>query len=175
MRMINKPSLPWSSYAFRCALYILVWWILTDGVAASWWIGIPAIVLALMTSLYLLPPVAPAWSRWISFIPFFISRSLYGGIDVARRAFHPNLPLTPAIIEYRLRLPEGLAQVFLINIINLLPGTLCASVNQNVVQIHVLDSGQDFMSELILVEEVVSGLFGIQLHSQIQGKPHAAI
>jgi len=160
----------WPSIIFRGLLFSLIWWSLSNGVTASWWIGVPAVLLALTSSLYLLPPMTMAWSAWLKFIPFFISRSLLGGIDVARRAFHPALPMAPDIVRIPLRLRSGLARVFMINTINLLPGTLSVSLEQNLLKIHVLDKHQDFMSEILQVEQYVSHLFGIPLQTADQGE-----
>ena len=160
----------WPSILFRGVLFSLIWWSLSNGVTASWWIGVPAVLLALISSLYLLPPMTMVWSAWLKFIPFFISRSLYGGIDVARRAFHPALPLAPDIVKIPLRLRAGLARVFMINTINLLPGTLSVSIDQNQLKVHVLDRHQDFRSEILQVEEYVSRLFGIPLQTADQGE-----
>ncbi|MBE0509552.1 MAG: Na+/H+ antiporter subunit E [Chromatiales bacterium] len=44
---------------------------------------------------------------WLRFIPFFLLQSLLGGIDVARRAFHPRTPLSPTLIRYPLSLSES--------------------------------------------------------------------
>ncbi|MBC8209967.1 MAG: Na+/H+ antiporter subunit E [Gammaproteobacteria bacterium] len=166
----TRRPVPWRSILFRGLLFSLIWWSLSNGVAASWWVGVPAVLLALISSLYLLPPMTMVWSAWLKFIPFFISRSLHGGIDVARRAFHPALPLAPDIINIPLRLRAGLARVFMINTINLLPGTLSVSIDQNQLRIHVLDRHQDFMSEILQVEEYVSRLFGIPLQTADQGE-----
>ncbi|MES9944702.1 MAG: Na+/H+ antiporter subunit E [Candidatus Thiodiazotropha sp.] len=46
------------------------------------------------------------------------------GLDVAWRAFHPRMPITPELIVYPLRLPPGLPRVILVNTVSLLPGTL---------------------------------------------------
>ena len=50
-------NIPWSTLVSRGLLFSLIWWILTDGTASSWWIGVPAVVLALITSVALLPIV----------------------------------------------------------------------------------------------------------------------
>ena len=160
----------WSSILIRGLLFSLIWWSLSNGAVSSWWIGVPAVVISLLSSLYLVPPMMIVWLAWLRFILFFISRSLYGGIDVARRAFHPALPLAPDIIKIPLRLRSGLARVFMINTINLLPGTLSVSIDQNLLKIHVLDKQQDFMSEILQVEEYVFLLFGIPLHTADQGE-----
>lgn len=153
----------WPTIVSRGAVFILIWWILTDGAAASWWIGVPAVVLALIASTVLLPPVSFIWYELLRFMPFFLLRSLLGGVDVAWRAFHPAIPIAPDIIEYSLRLPPGLPRVFMANTINLLPGTLSAELDQNVMRVHVLDSRKAFLTEFESVEQSVARIFGLSL------------
>jgi len=138
---------------------LLIWWVLTDGAASSWWIGVPAVLLALLASIALIPPLPFVWLGLVRFVPFFLIHSLLGGIDVARRVFQPRLPISPDLVEYPLRLPPGLAQVIMVNTVSLLPGTLAAELGQDILKIHVLDSGSDFETELIAIEEHVARLF----------------
>lgn len=138
---------------------MLIWWVLTDGAASSWWIGVPAVLLALLASIALIPPLPFVWLGLVRFVPFFLIHSLLGGIDVARRVFQPRLPISPDLVEYPLRLPPGLAQVIMVNTVSLLPGTLAAELGQDILKIHVLDSGSDFETELIAIEEHVARLF----------------
>ena len=51
-----------------------------------------------------------------------------GGADVARRAFHPRLPVAPQLIDYPFRLPPGLPRVILVNTVRLLPGAPSAEL-----------------------------------------------
>ena len=86
-----------------------------------------------------------------------------GGTDVARRAFQPHMPIAPAVIEYPLRLSPGLPRVFMATIVNLLPGTLSTAFDQNVLKVHVLDSGTGYLAELEAVERSVARMFGAPL------------
>jgi len=156
-----KVKIRGSTLLSRGLLFALIWWILTDGVAASWLIGVPAVVLAVAASITLVPPVPMAWSEVLRFMPFFLRHSLLGGVDVARRAFQPSLPIDPDLIEYPLRLPPGLPQVFMANTVSLLPGTLCTALDHNVLKVHVLDRQTDFLAELQMVEQRVSRLFNL--------------
>ena len=130
----------------------------------SWWIGVPAILLAVLVSSVLLPPIPFVWHELLRFIPFFLARSLLGGVDVAWRAFHPSLPIAPGLIEYPLRLAPGLGRVFMANTINLLPGTLSVALERDVMKVHVLDIRQDAYAELKAVEQSVARMFGMPLN-----------
>jgi len=160
----------WLTIATRGILFSLIWWVLTDGDVSSWWIGIPAVVFAVMASMALIPPLPLVWSAWFGFVPFFLIRSLMGGIDVAWRAFHPRLPIAPDLIEYPLRLPPGLAQVVMANTVSLLPGTLSAALAQSVLKVHVLDGENDFKKELVEIEQHVARMFGLCRNENGGGK-----
>ncbi len=124
----------------------------------------PAVLLAVIASNLLIPPTRLSWVEFLRFAPFFFIRSLMGGADVAWRAFHPGLPIAPDLIEYPLRLPSGLPQVFMANTVSLLPGTLSAELDQSVLQVHLLDRRRDFVAELEAVEENVARVFGVSLN-----------
>jgi multicomponent Na+:H+ antiporter subunit E len=148
---------------FRMFLFALLWWVLTDRAMTSWWFGAPTVALATITSLVLLPPADHTLRMvgLIRFIGFFVWYSLRGGIDVALRAFNPRLPLDPALIIFSPRLKERAAQIVLVNMISLLPGTLSADLEDNRVRVHVLATGAEIGRSLQQVESVVAALFGI--------------
>ncbi|MCW9023647.1 MAG: Na+/H+ antiporter subunit E [Gammaproteobacteria bacterium] len=154
----------------RFLLFSFIWWILTDGAVNSWWIGIPAVILATLTSVALIPPVKLVWYEVVRFVPYFIFRSVTGGFDVAKRAFHPAIPIAPDLVEYPLRLSPGLPQVFLINTISLLPGTLTAELNQNILKVHVLDAQANFKAEIEAVEQRVARMFSVNLTNRGGGE-----
>lgn len=139
--------------ALHVAFSAFLWWLLTEGNLSSWEVGVPVIVAATIVSLTLFP--SPRWrwrfSSFVRFLPFFLWQSLRGGVDVARRAFHPGLPLAPLFLNYRLRLPEGPAQVFLADLVSLLPGTLSADLQQGYLTVHALDG-----DPLVLTQELQS-------------------
>lgn len=150
----------WAAIITRGGVFILIWWVLSDGVPMSWMIGAPAVLLAVAASAALLPPQPFVWFEFVRFIPFFLVRSLLGGVDVAWRAFKPAMPIFPDIVEYSTWLPAGLPQVFLANTISLLPGTLSATLDRGIIRVHVLDRESDFRAEIEAVEQRVARLFG---------------
>jgi multicomponent Na+:H+ antiporter subunit E len=165
-----KATIGWSTILSRGVLFSLVWWTLTDGAAPSWWIGVPAVLLAAITSAALLPPARFVWYEFLRFAPSFLARSLLGGADVAWRAFHPDMPIAPDLIEYPLRLPPGLPRVFMANTVSLLPGTLSAELGTNCLKVHVLDRRRNFVSELEAVEQSVARMFGTSLEASGGGQ-----
>ena len=103
-----QANVGWSTLVSRGLLFSLICWVLTYGATTSWWIGVPAVLLALITSVAVLAPVHFKWFEFARFAPIFLVRSLLGGVDVAWRAFHPGMPIAPDLIEQPLRLPPGL-------------------------------------------------------------------
>ena len=150
-------------FAFRTLVFALIWWILTQGAINSWLVGAPVVLLAVIASGWLLPAISWSLPGIVRFIPFFLWRSLYGGVDVARRALHPKMPISPGLFDYRWRLPPGLPRVFMANTVSLLPGTLSAELDEEYLRVHVLDQSGDFIPELSIVEERVASLFGLTL------------
>jgi len=149
------------SASFRAVLFALMWWMLTDGVLNSWLIGVPVVMLATSASVVIQPPYTWSLIGFLRFIPFFLWHSLRGGVDVAWRALHPRLPISPEIVEHRWRLPPGLPRVFMANTVSLLPGTLSAELDEEHLYVHVLDKTGEFAAELLNIEAHVSRVFGL--------------
>ena len=150
-------------YVRRLAGLSVVWMVLVQGTASSWWVGAPVVLLAAAAMPALRSSNAIVWWEFLRFIPFFLGRSLSSGLDVARRALHPRLPVDPGLIEYPLRLPPGLPRVLMANAVNLLPGTLTAEVEADALRVHVIDLQAPFRKELEAVEDAVARIFGIRL------------
>ena len=152
-----------ASLAFRMVIFGLLWWVLTEGATNSWLVGAPAVLLAVLASEVLLQGVSWSLPGAVRFVPFFLWHSLHGGVDVARRALHPRLPISPQLFDYRWRLPPGLPRVFMANTVSLLPGTLSAELGKEYLRVHVLDQAGTFASGLAVVESRVARLFGLSL------------
>ena len=150
-------------FCFRTALFTLLWWILTEGATSSWLIGAPVVVLAVLASGVLLPGASWSLPGILRFIPFFLWHSLRGGVDVAGRALHPRLPISPGLLEHPWRLPAGLPRVLMANTVSLLPGTLSTELGEEFLQVHVLDQTGTFKSELTQIETRVARMFGLNL------------
>ncbi len=151
----------WSSIIVPLGLYTLLWWILSNGSVESLLVGIPCILIATVVSILLIPSTNIVWLEFIKFLPYFFLRSLLGGVDVAWRALHPALPIVPETIIYTSKLPPGLARVFMANTISLLPGTLSAELDGEEITVHVLDSKNDFLSEIRAVEHRLKRVFRV--------------
>jgi multicomponent Na+:H+ antiporter subunit E len=143
----------------------LVWWILALPRTDAW--GAGALALLVGAGLHAAlggrsgARLHPA--GLVAFVPFFLDQSFRGGFDVARRALSPSLPVAPAFLDYRTRLPEGPTQVFFVNCVSLLPGTFSARFQEGELRVHLLTDDGSGPERLKRLEEKVAGLFGVGL------------
>jgi multicomponent Na+:H+ antiporter subunit E len=140
-----------------------IWWAFSEGRPGSWGVGIPTVALAAVAAA---ATVAPArhrvrWGPALRFAGWFVGQSLRGGLDVARRALSPALPLDAGIVELRTSLPEGAPRVVLADATSLLPGSATVDLEGDRILIHALDARaveRDFHD----LEARVAELFGIE-------------
>ena len=114
-------------------------------------VGAPSAALAAWVSLVLLP-AARRWPRAIALarlVARFFWQSALAGVDVARRALDPALPLRPGVLRCPLRLAPGIARGAFCACSSLLPGTLVAgSEPDGGLSVHCLDVGQDVATQM---------------------------
>jgi multicomponent Na+:H+ antiporter subunit E len=150
----------------RLVIFSLLWWLLTGGNLNNWPVGVFFILISTLMSSAATPSASWSAIGFIGFVPFFLWHSLKGGLDVAARTFNRSLPLNPSVLSYRLRLPLEPARLFFANTINLLPGTLCADLDDHELTVHVLDTNSYFRRELESLEDKVAKLFRVSMPSQ---------
>lgn len=145
----------------RALLFTVLWAALVEGDPYGWWYGVVVAAVASSLSMALLPP--PPWRlRWTAapaFVAFFAWAMVLGGIDVAWRAFHPDLPICPGFRTYPLRLDREAERVCLAWAVSLLPGTVSVSLNGNALEYHALDTSQPLDGKLAALETRIAGLF----------------
>jgi multicomponent Na+:H+ antiporter subunit E len=141
----------------------LVWWVLATPRADAWVAAALAIGLGglLHTGLGGRSGARFSPTGLLAFIPFFLLQSLEGGVDVARRAFAPSLPVAPGFMRYRVRLGPEPARIFFLNVISLLPGTFSARLDGEELLIHLLAGDPGAEARLSRVEDRVARLFGL--------------
>lgn len=135
----------------RGALYFVLWLLLLpSGKAADLGLGVAAAATAAWVSLRLLPPEAGGVriNALLLRLPGFLWASVRAGIDVARRAFAPSLPLKPDFVIYPTALPSGHARNSFTSITSLLPGTVPAGSEGDAVCVHALDVSQPVVEQL---------------------------
>ncbi len=143
----------------RLLLYALVWWILTGGDVASWGWGLPAVFMAaLLNPFPANRSLRPAPRVLLRFVRVFVLWSLRGALDVGWRALQPKRPLSPALLDYPWQLESRASRVFLANLINLMPGTLCVRITDTAMTVHVIGNAERTLAGLAHLEFLVAQL-----------------
>jgi multicomponent Na+:H+ antiporter subunit E len=141
--------------AVRAALYFGIWLIIDQSaVPANLVFGVLAAAAATWLSLKLLPPRSGQvrLGRLLRLLPRFLWQSLVAGIDVARRAFDPRMPLRTGFVDYPVQLPRGSARNAFELISSLMPGSVPTAETETIIEYHCLDTGQPVV-EMMAAEE----------------------
>ena len=151
------------SWLVRTAAFLGFWLILFGPGPADLVVAALAAVGATWVSLRLLPSgqfnVRPV--ELTEFVLRFLYKSIVAGIDVARRALDPRLPLRPGIVIYHTHLPQGVTQSAFCTEVSLLPGTLpCGSNDKSGISIHCLDVTQPVAEHLAAEEALFTRALG---------------
>lgn len=144
-------------------------WLSVAGVGlADTVIGFCTTAAATWASLRLAPPAAgrlrlrPLLRLVLRFLP----QSLRAGIDVARRAFAPSLPLRPGFVQYPTSLTTASSRTAFCAFESLLPGTLPAGTDASgAILVHCLDVGQPIQAQLAADEALFAGALRQDRHS----------
>jgi multicomponent Na+:H+ antiporter subunit E len=165
MAQTNKTTL--TGIVTTTAILAGLWWIIVQGRADAWLIGLPAVALATLASIHLgsQPLTRFSLTGLIVFAALFLRESVRGGIDVVRRTLGPGLRIEPGFHSYRLHISHPAARVLLINCIGLLPGTLAADLDGDHADLHLLDTGVNPDPQLLQLEQAVARLFGLPLET----------
>jgi multicomponent Na+:H+ antiporter subunit E len=130
-------------------------------------VGAVAAGLATWTSLRLMPPAAGSvrFRALLMLMPHFLWQSVRSGMDVARRAFDPRLPLNPGFVTCPLGLPPGVARNTFATITSLMPGTVPCGERSEGLEYHSLDIGQPVVEQLWAEERLLA-------RALVAGKAH---
>lgn len=138
----------------RAALFFGIWLILSapdlgalhlDPLAATADLAMAVLAAAIATwvSLGVLPPGPRAWrlGGLLALMGRFLAQSVLGGIDVARRAFHPRLPLRPGYIVFPTRLRSRHQRAVFETLTSATPGAIAAGTDaEGRIVYHCLDT-----------------------------------
>jgi multicomponent Na+:H+ antiporter subunit E len=126
-------------------------------------IGLLAAAAATWTSLRLLPEVKVK-VRLLSLATFtlhFLRQSASSGVEVAWRAFDPQLPINPGFVVYRCRLRSAGSRSAFCALSSLLPGTLPTGADEEgALVVHCLDVAQPVAANLAAEEALFSRAIG---------------
>lgn len=135
----------------------------TPDLAADLVVGLLAAAAAAGVSLRLLPPArnrlhVGALAR---FAVHFIRQSMVAGVDVARRAFDPRLPLQLGYLAYPVRLAPGTGRAAFGAVTSLMPGTLpVGTAADDALVYHCLDLDQPVAAGLARDEALLARVRG---------------
>jgi multicomponent Na+:H+ antiporter subunit E len=150
--------------AYRLAAFLALWVMLAGVEIADLAVGVMAAIASTVVSLQLLPAGAARLS------PFALAKlalrlvwqSLVAGIDVARRALDPRLPLRPGFVTFSPRLPGRTALNIFCTLTSLAPGTLPSGEDDSgAIVIHCLDGGRPIAAHLAADEELLRCALGL--------------
>jgi multicomponent Na+:H+ antiporter subunit E len=137
-----------------------LWLLLTDLAPGGWMLAVPVVIAAAWAAARLRGAGGGmSVLGLLRFVPFFLRESLRGGLDVARRILRPAMRVNPGFCHYRLRLQGQAARLLFLNTVSLLPGTLSAELDGDVLRVHALDTGADIDGELRALEDISAGVY----------------
>ena len=142
---------PHRSALLRAAAFFIFWLVLMQSLKPSdIAMGALATVVATRVSLRLLPPAAGClrFGSLLLLLPHFLWQSVRGGVDVARRALTPRLPLQSGFVSCPLGFGPGLARNTFATITSLLPGTVSCDEEDGLLVYHCLDTGEPLVEQL---------------------------
>lgn len=153
----------------RALTLAIGWWAVSEGETYGWYFGAVVVFLATALSLRLRPPTAGAprprrllerTGALLMLAGWFVARSFVGGVDVARRALSRPLNLEPGLVSHQLAIPPGQARTIVVGLINLMPGTLSAELDGDVLHVHALDVTTDVNEQVAGLEDRVGRVSG---------------
>ena len=156
----------WRAILVRGSAYFVAWMIMAGGQRAHVAPGLVAAALATWVSLVLLPP-DPGFAqvRPLAVLRLalrFVWGSVVAGLDIARRAFSPSLPLRTGYLNYPVGLPPGTSRNLFTSVTSLMPGTLPAGTDESGRLIyHCLDVEQPVLQELAQEEAQFVAALGV--------------
>lgn len=148
-----------STALWRGAAFFLLWLLLMRSLKPSdMAVGLLACGGATWVSLRLMPPSCGGlrFNQLLLLLPHFLWESVVAGVDVARRAFDPRLPLSPSFVSCPLSFPPGFARNTFATITSLLPGSVSAGEAEGELLYHCLDDGAPVVEQLWKEERLLS-------------------
>lgn len=148
--------------AGRFLAFLALWCILMGLDPKDLVVGLFASACGTLAAAALLPGSArwPSVRGLMRFAAAFLRQSLLAGIDVAKRAFSPRLPLAPGFVAFRPSLPAGLYRDAFVSLSAMMPGTLpVGSDGRDGVVVHCLDEHQPVLPEMAKDEARLRAVF----------------
>ena len=149
------PVLPRSRLATalgRGTAFFVLWMLLIQSAKPSdLAMGVLAAVCATWVSMRLLPPSSGGlhFGKLLALLPHFVWESLLAGMDVARRALSPRMPMNPGFVTCPLDVPPGFARNTFATITSNLPGTVATGEAEGELVYHCIDITAPVLEQLL--------------------------
>lgn len=152
---VPRASVTW----LRGVAYFGFWLLLLPSFAlADLAFGLLLAGAATWVSMRLLPVEAGSLrvSKLLQLVPHFVYESVLAGVDVARRALDPKLPLNPGLVNCPVGFPPGFARNTFATIMSLLPGSVSVGdgADDRVLVYHCLDLDEPLVERLYAEERL---------------------
>lgn len=149
---------------FRALAFLGLWLVISGFSTSDLVVGLAVAVIAAFSSARLLPCAGfrlnlLACVEMVLGLPLQIA---VAGIDIARRALHPDLPLSPGFIEYTSHFPEGVSRNAFTALVSMQPGSVpIAGHKGGDFMIHCLDDTRPVGAAVAADEARLSRAFGL--------------
>ena len=153
------PASMLSTALWRGTAFFLLWMLLMQSLKPGDLVmGLFACAGATWVSLRLLPPSFGGlrFGSLLALLPHFLWESVLAGVDVARRALHPGLPLHPGFVTCPLGFPPGFARNTFATITSLMPGTVAADEAEGMLVYHCLDTTAPVVEQIWKEERLLA-------------------
>ena len=149
----------WRNGFLIALLHSLLWLLLSGN--DGWLFGLAFISLATALSIRLGVDLTVFRPRYFpGLFLLYLRELLAAGIQVARIACHPKLPVNPRWVSLDLTSRATRTQMVLAAVMCVLPGTLAARVSGNRIDIHLLDAHQPWRETVEKLEVRLMALLG---------------
>lgn len=151
--------------AWTRTLGLLLFWVVLMGThPGDLAIGAVTAAAAAWVSLRVMPPLPMRLRAGAAaaLVPRFAWQSARAGIDVARRALDPRLPVQPGFVSYPMGPLTAAARPVFAMLTSLLPGTVPVAEDDGAMLYHCLDTEQPVAAQLAAEEAVLVRVFGEQ-------------
>jgi multicomponent Na+:H+ antiporter subunit E len=151
----------------RAIVFFAFWLTLYGADRTALPVGAATAAAATWISLRLLPPGTsrPSPLKLARLALRFLRNSAIAGIDVARRAFDPALPLQPGFVTVPLRLAPSPSRSAFRTVMSLLPGSMpCGADESREMLVHCLDLRDAVAAQMQEEESLFIQAFGLREH-----------
>lgn len=152
------------AFSKRALAYFVVWVVLLGDVSVGdAAVGMLVALAAASLSIALRPPREGALriGSLAMLLASFLRDSLVAGVDVARRAFSPAMPLRTGFVTFRVAAPSGDERSLFTGLTSLMPGSVPAGVDASGdVIFHCLDTDQPITEQLSAYEQRLADALG---------------